>query len=51
VGSLATMVTAVIFGFTVAMAAGCGCYLLASAASRGLGRDHPFDLDAYHTPW
>jgi hypothetical protein len=39
VGSLATMVAAVIFGFTVAMVAGCGCYLLASAAGRHL--DHP----------
>ena len=36
VGSLATMVTAVIFGFTVAMVAGCACYLLAAAAARGL---------------
>ncbi len=40
VGSLATMVAAVIFGFTVAMVAGCGCYLLAAAAGRNL--DHPF---------
>ncbi len=39
VGSLATMVAAVIFGFTVAMVAGCGCYLLASVAGRHL--DHP----------
>ena len=36
VGSLLTMVTAVIFGFTVAMVAGCVCYVLAAAASRGL---------------
>ena len=36
VGSLATMMTAVVFGFTVAMVAGCACYLVAAAASRGL---------------
>jgi hypothetical protein len=35
-GSLATMVTAVIFGFTVAMVAGCACYLLAALSARGL---------------
>jgi len=35
VGSLATMVAAVVFGFTVAMLAGCACYLVAAFASRG----------------
>jgi predicted membrane-bound spermidine synthase len=35
VGSLATMVVAVVFGFTVAMLAGCACYLVAAFASRG----------------
>jgi len=36
VGSLVTMVTAVILGFQVAMVAGCVCYLVAAAASRAL---------------
>jgi SAM-dependent methyltransferase len=36
VGSLATMMTAVVFGFTAAMVAGCACYLVAAAASPGL---------------
>jgi hypothetical protein len=36
VGSLLTMVVAVTLGFTVAMAAGCACYLVAAWAARGL---------------
>jgi hypothetical protein len=36
IGSLATMVTAVTLGFTVAMVAGCACYLAAAAAARPL---------------
>jgi hypothetical protein len=35
VGSLATMVTAVVLGFTVAMLAGGACYVVAALASRG----------------
>jgi hypothetical protein len=34
VGSLATMITAVLAGFTWAMVAGCVCYLVAAAAAR-----------------
>ena len=33
IGSLATMATAVTLGFTVAMVAGCACYLAAAAAA------------------
>ena len=35
-GSLGTMVLAVTSGFTVAMLAGCACYLAAALAGRGL---------------
>jgi SAM-dependent methyltransferase len=38
VGSVATMLTAVIFGFTWAMLGGAACYLVASLASRAFGR-------------
>jgi SAM-dependent methyltransferase len=38
VGSIATMVTAVAFGFTAAMVGGAVCYALASVASRPLAR-------------
>jgi hypothetical protein len=37
VGSLATMVAAVVFGFTTAFVAGCGCYLVAALAAGGFG--------------
>ena len=37
-GSLGTMVLAVTSGFTVAMLAGCGCYLVAALAGRELER-------------
>jgi hypothetical protein len=40
VGSMATMVTAVIFGFTWAMLGGAFFYLLAALSSRVL-RPHP----------
>jgi predicted membrane-bound spermidine synthase len=36
VGSLATMIVAVVFGFTVALLAGCACYVVAAVASRPL---------------
>jgi SAM-dependent methyltransferase len=39
VGSLATMVVAVTLGFQVAMLGGCGCYVLAAAASPALAGD------------
>jgi SAM-dependent methyltransferase len=38
VGSMATMVAAVIFGFTWALLGGAACYLLAALASRAFGR-------------
>ena len=39
VGSMATMVTAVIFGFTWAMLGGAAFYLLAALGSRALTRE------------